>query len=325
MGDQMHRLSVRRSRIRAVVLSTAIALVASSCYHWNTLYDGGPLNDPLITETFTLGPYDLAGNDQPGWEVLGNREIPRPTGNVAIKRVDFDVVDGDGNSITSHLVHLHHIVVRDTGRADPLCGGGARFTGTGLERTPTILWGDYAYLSEAGDAWAANFHLHTTTPTAVDDVHIEYTVQYETWTDPTEFRSTTPYFLDVTGCGQGSIYDVPGDGGPASVHVASQTYTAPVDGIAVFAGGHIHAGGIDATLTREATGEDYCTATAQYTATTHHPSHPNLGTLNRITHCVMHSEMAAGEQFTLRATYDNEYFVGKAMGIMLTHVWHPEP
>ena len=96
MGDQMHRLSVRRSRIRAVVLSTAIALVASSCYHWNTLYDGGPLNDPLITETFTLGPYDLAGNDQPGWEVLGNREIPRPTGNVAIKRVDFDVVDGDG-------------------------------------------------------------------------------------------------------------------------------------------------------------------------------------------------------------------------------------
>ena len=300
-----------------------MALVTSACYHWNTLYDGGPLNDPFVTETFQIGPFDLTGNDQPGWEVLGNRVIPRPAGNVAIRRIDFDVVDGDGNSITNHLVHLHHIVVRDMGKTDPVCGGGARFTGTGLERTPTILWGDYAYLSEAGDAWVANFHLHTTSTTPVDDVRIEYTIAYETYTDPSEFRGTTPYFLDVTGCNQGSVYDVPGGGGPNSVHVASRTYTTPADGISVFTGGHIHAGGIEASLTRDATGEDYCTATASYLAMTHHPYHPNLGTLDRISHCVTHSEVNAGEKFTLRSTYDNEIFVGKAMGIMLTHIWHP--
>lgn len=77
---------------------------------------------------------------------MGNRAIPRPVGNAAIKRVDFDVVDGSGNAISSHLVYLHHIVVRDTGKPDPLCNGGARFTGTGLERSPTILWGDYALM-----------------------------------------------------------------------------------------------------------------------------------------------------------------------------------
>jgi hypothetical protein len=31
----------------------------------------------------------------------------------------------------------------------------------------------------------------------------------------------------------------------------------------------------------------------------------------------------AGEQFTLRSRYDNEHFVGKAMGIMLVHTYEP--
>jgi hypothetical protein len=313
---------VRRGRLLGVVF--VLTIVATACYHANTPYDGGPLNDPVTTESFRIGPYDLAGVNEPGWEVKGNRTIPRPSGNVAIKRVDFNVVDGDGNDVPIHMVHLHHIVVSDQGKVDAICGGGARFTGTGLERTPTILWGDYAYLSSAGSSWRANFHLHTTTSMPAEDVFIEYTIQYESYTDPSEFRGTTPYFLDVTGCGQGSIYDVPGDGGPGSVHTASRTYTAPDDGIAVFAGGHVHTGGLDASLTRDATGEDYCTATAHYTPTTHHPFHPNHGTLHRISHCLMHSEVNAGETFTLRARYDNEIPLAKTMGIILTHVWHPD-
>lgn len=310
---------------RLLGVAFVLAFTATSCYHANIAYDGGSLTDPTTTETFRIGPYDLAGINEPGWEVLGNRSIPRPAGNVAIKRVDFNVVDGSGAEVPIHKVHLHHIVVRDEGKVDPICGGGARFTGTGLERTPTILWGDYAYLSGAGSQWKANFHLHTTTSTPADGVYIEYKVQYEQYTNPSQFRGTTPYFLDVTGCGAGSIYDVPGGGGPESVHTATRTYTAPADGIAVFAGGHIHTGGLNATLTRNATGEDYCTATAEYSPTMHHPYHPNHGTLHRISHCVMHSEVNAGETLTLRANYDNELPLTKTMGIMLTHVWHPNP
>lgn len=316
------RNPVRSGRQFGVVL--VLAIIGTSCYHANTSYNGGPLNAPVTTETFRLGPYNLAGLNEPGWEVLGNRTIPRPAGNVAIKRVDWNVVDASGTEVPIHKVHLHHIVVSDQGKTDPICGGGARFTGTGLERTPTILWGTYAYLSSAGSQWNGNFHLHTTTSTPANGVYIEYKIEYATYTNPSQFRGTTPYFLDVTGCGAGSIYDVPG-GGPGTVHTATRTYTAPADGIAVFAGGHIHTGGIDATLTRDATGEDYCTATAQYTPTTHHPYHQNHGTLDRISSCLIHSGMNAGETFTLRANYDSEFPLTKTMGIMLTHVWHPGP
>jgi hypothetical protein len=38
---------------------------------------------------------------------------------------------------------------------------------------------------------------------------------------------------------------------------------------------------------------------------------------------LLHSEVNAGETFTLRSNYDNEFPVLKAMGIMLSHVYEP--
>ena len=102
----------------------------------------------------------------------------------------------------------------------------------------------------------------------------------------------------------------------------TKTYTAQRDGIAVFAGGHIHAGGQDISLTRDATDEDYCTATATLRRDGH-PSHPIFGQLHDISSCLQHSEVNAGETFTLRSRYDNEYPSLKAMGIMLSHVYEP--
>jgi len=314
-------------RARTVIAVTAFGALLSGCfYHSNVPWSGGRLNDPMITATFRIGPFDLAAMNEPGWEELGNHAIPRPSGNVALKELEFDVVDGDGKRVGLELVHLHHIVMIDTSESDAVCPSQpARFGGTGTERTPLKLIGDYAYRVDAGDVWRANYHIHTTSMTPVDDVYVQYTVRYEPITSESTFKYTTPYFLDVTGCwssGSASIYDVPGDGGPGSEHIAAKTYTAPRDGIAVWAGGHIHAGGIDLSLERDATGEDYCTATASY-APGGHPSHPNLGQLQRISWCLLHSEIDAGEEFTLRSRYDNEFFVGKAMGIMLVHVYHP--
>jgi hypothetical protein len=251
--------------------------------------------------------------------------MPKPSGNVALKTMDFNVVDGSGNSIGMDRVHLHHIVMMDASVPDPLCPSvGARFGGTGGERTKLNLLGDYAYKVDAGDTWYSNFHLHTTTSTPVQDVYIEYTVTYEPVEPGHTFKWTTPYFFDVTGCwdNSASLYDVPGGGGSGSVHTAQTSYTAPRDGIAVFAGGHIHAGGFTSSLTRNSTGEDYCTNTASY-APGGHPNHPNMGQLQKITPCQMHSEVKAGETFTLRSNYDNELPVLKAMGIMLVHVYHP--
>jgi hypothetical protein len=313
------------TRTRAVVGSALFAVALSGCwYHTNVPWSGGSIGDPVVTETFRLGPFNLAPMNQPGWEFLGNHQVPRPAGNVALKEMDFNVVDGNGNTVGFDRVHLHHIVMIDTSRSDSTCTSqSARFGGTGAERTKMHLLGDYAYRVDAGDVWRANYHIHTTSmDTPANNVYIEYTIKYEPITAQSNFKYTTPYFLDVTGCGNASIYDIPGGGGAGSEHIASRTYTAPRDGIAVWAGGHIHSGGFDVSLERDATGEDYCTATGSYQPGGH-PSHPNLGQLYKVSSCVLHSEVNAGEEFTLRSRYDNEHFVAKAMGIMLVHTYEP--
>jgi hypothetical protein len=316
-----------KSSGRLVVLAVAVAVLTSGCfYHQNVAWDGGQItNRETITETFAIGPFSLAPMSQPGWEVLGNpSSMPRPDGNIAIKGIRWDVVDGDGMPIPISLVHLHHIVMIDQSRPDPLCPSvGARFTGAGMERVPLDLLGDYAYMTGATDVWRSTFHIHSTSMTPVPEAYIQYKIIYEEVDDPSDYREVTPYFLDVTGCWGNSEYDVPGGGGAGSVHIAERTYTARADGIAVFAGGHTHAGGLDLQLTRQSTGEDYCTATARYTPGTAHPSHPNLGQLSGVSRCLLHSEIEAGEQFTLTSRYDNEYPVPRSMGIMLTYVWHP--
>jgi hypothetical protein len=322
----MVRGVVRRARAVGLVLALAASL--SGCwYHTNVPWAGGSIDDPVVVETLRIGGWNLAARDQPGWEVLGNQLMPKPQGNLALKSIDFSLVDAAGNPISTHLVHLHHIVMMDMTRPDPLCPEvGARFAASGSERTPLVLPGDYAYRVDAGDLWGSTFHVHTSGPAAVNGVYLQYEVTYEriTTANANSFKYTSPYFFDVTGCWENSAseYNVPGGGAAGSEHVLPRQYTMPRNGTAVFAGGHLHAGGIDLSLTRDGTGEDYCTALPKYTPGGH-PSHPRLGYLNDIDPCPIHSRVNAGERFTLRSTYDNQYPVAKAMGIMLMHVYEP--
>ena len=324
----MVRGRVRRARARAlaVVLVTAMATSLSGCwYHTNVPWAGGAIDDPVIVETLRIGGWDLAARDQPGWEVRGEQLMPKPQGNLALKSIDFSLVDAAGNPISSHLVHLHHIVMMDMTRPDPLCPNvGARFAASGAERTPLALPGDYAYRVDSGDLWGATFHVHTSGPAPATGVFLQYEMTYERITASSDFKYTTPYFFDVTGCWESSAseYDVPGGGAAGSEHELARSWTMPRNGTAVFAGGHLHAGGVDLALTRDATGEDYCTAFPEYVPGGH-PSHPRLGYLQDIDACAVHSRVNAGERFTLRSTYDNQYAVARAMGIMLVHVYEP--
>jgi hypothetical protein len=52
-------------------------------------------------------------------------------------------------------------------------------------------------------------------------VPIKYTIDYQPGADATNSRPLDVYFQDVTGW-ENSTYDVPGDGGPGSVHVRSR-------------------------------------------------------------------------------------------------------
>jgi hypothetical protein len=310
-----------------VVAMAAFSLVLGGIFSHPDVASGGLAADPPVRiKTFRIGPWDLAPINEDGWQVLGNEQLPHPKGNVAIQSIKFHVTNEHGHHVGLHRVHLHHIVAIDQSQPDAVCPSvGARFAGTGAERTPLKLDRKFRYRVDEGDVWGSTFHIHTTSSEPAHGVYIEYTIKYQRITPDSDFKYTTPYFLDVTGCWENSasLYDVPGGGGEDSIHTAEKTYTAPRDGRAVWAGGHIHAGGIDISLTRDANDENICTAVASYNGQMVHPFHPEFGQLDDITYCPLTSKVSSGETFTLRSNYDNEYQTLKAMGIMLVHIYEP--
>jgi len=241
--------------------------------------------------------------------------MPRPAGAFGLKSAKFNVVDQNGTPYSAHDVHLHHIVMTTPARQDALCPGRSeRFIGSGMERTPVALTNPYAYMVGAKDQWGSIFHLMNETPagTPAKTIYIEYTLGYQPGATASNSRAVQPMFQDITGCG-GSTYDVPGDGGPGSVHTKSRSWTSAKDGIAVFAAGHMHDGGIDITLKDATSNSTACKGTATY-----HENPRHLATING---CAMHNKVTAGHSYSVTARYENSQPLDDVMGIMFTYVW----
>jgi len=238
--------------------------------------------------------------------------MPRPSGSFGLKGATFDVVDQNGAPVSVHDVHLHHIVMTTSAHQDVLCPGRReRFIGAGMERTPINLPNPYAYLVSGSEQWGSIYHLMNETA-STRTVYIQYTLKYQPGANATNSRPVEPWFMDITGCGN-STYDVPGNGGPGSVHARSRSWQAPRDGMAVFAGGHLHDGGIDITLRDTAPGSPTCTGTATY--------HENPRHLSSINSCPMHEKVIGGHSYRVTARYDNSQRWDDVMGIVLAYVW----
>jgi hypothetical protein len=298
---------VNRKLATVAVFIAGVVLVATACEPVRNPPPGG---GEVVTQTFRYGPFTLG----PGGELQGSPTsgMPRPTGAFGLKGARFDVVDQNFTPVSVHDVHLHHIVMTTSARTDQLCPGRReRFIGAGMERTPIILGGPYAYLVGANDQWGSIWHLMNETQ-STKTVYIQYTLDYQPGANATNSRPLDVYFQDITGCGN-STYDIPGDGGPGSVHVKSKSWPAPRDGMAVFTGGHLHDGGIDITLKDSTSNTTFCTGTATYHENPHH-----LASINA---CILHHKVTAGHNFTVTARYDNSRPYIDVMGIMLTYVW----
>ncbi len=301
---------VTRSRWIVIGMVVGIASLAASCVPLQNAPAGG---GEILTQTFRVGPFHLG----PGEEVMGSPSsgLPRPTGAFGLKGARFDLVDQNGTTISPHDVHLHHIVLTTSAREDQLCPGRPeRFLGSGMERTPVKLWGPYTYLVSADDQWGAIYHVMNQTPpgTPAKDVYIQYTLDYQPGANATNSRPLDVYFQDVTGCGN-STFDVPGGGGAGSVFEKSRSWVAPRDGIAIYAGGHLHEGGINITLDDEEAGYTLCTGTAMY--------HENPRHLSTINPCTLHHLVFAGHNYKVTARYDNSQPWSDVMGIYMTWVW----
>jgi hypothetical protein len=298
----------RKTLLGAVVV--AAVLIGTAC---EPMVNAPPGGGETITQTFRYGPFTLG----PGGEVEGapSSGMPRPVGAFGLKGARFNVVDAAGVPVSVHDVHLHHIVMTTSARTDELCPGRReRFIGAGMERTPITLWGPYTYLVSASEQWGSIYHLMNETPpgTPPKTVYIEYTLDYQPGANATNSRPLDVYFQDITGCGN-STYDIPGNGGPGSVHTRSASWTVPRDGLAVWTGGHLHEGGIDITLADTTSGATFCTGTATY--------HENPRHLSAINPCLLHDRITAGDSLRVTARYENSEPLQDVMGIMLTYVW----
>jgi hypothetical protein len=291
------------------------ALVATGCAAFNGL--GTVDLSQTVTQSFQLGPFNLAPMDEPGFESNATQNnIPRPAGAHGIKYMTFDIVDENGVPVSKHDVHLHHVLLMNNNRTDLLCPGRKeRFSGAGAERTPIDLWDDYAYMVGAADRWDALWHVMNESEIA-RTVYIKYTVSYIPGLTAQTGRAVTPFFQDVAGCG-GSTFDVPGNGGPGSVFTKSRTWTAPEDGVAIYTGAHLHEGGIDQTLSKVYSGQVACTSVVSY--------HEEPRHIDKITPCKLHHTVKAGHKYRLTSRYDNSQPYQDVMGINITYVWHGTP
>jgi hypothetical protein len=303
----MFNRPIRRRLAALAAVGGGALLFATGCV---PLQNAPPGGGEIVTQTFRYGPFTLG----PNGEVQGSPSsgMPRPSGAFGLKSAKFNVVDQNGTPVSVHDVHLHHIVMTTSAREDQLCPcRRERFIGAGMERTPINILGPYAYLVGANDQWGSIYHLMNETD-QTKTVYIEYELGYQPGANASNTRPVDAYFQDVTGCG-GSTYDIPGDGGPGSVHTRSRSWTAPRDGIALFSGGHLHDGGIDISLKDATTGTEFCKGIVSYHENPHH--------LASINGCLLHHKVEGGHPFTVTARYKNSEPYADVMGIMLTYVW----
>ncbi len=304
---------------------------------------GGPINEVVVD----FGPFDLTALGTGATsEDVGEGAIPRPPGAYGLKYVLFDIVDADGNSFGKHDIHMHHFVAASVNEPDPLCdrtfsGIPVRpVFGTGAERTPIAFPGPYVSMVEDNDVWGATWHLMNLTD-AAETVYIRYRLGIQEGATATNSRVVTPYFLDVTAGAEGPAdsrscgaanYQVPGDGGPDSHTIRSNSWAIERAGILVGAGSHLHAGGLTGVLTDE-DGTEICDSPAIYSdGGPHEHSAPlpdavgsgasHLGSIDRIQPCLLHHQVPAGERITLDAHYDNSHSYRDVMGIMMLYIWH---
>ena len=299
---------------RLAVAGVAAALLAATAAACDPIVNAPPGGGEVVVGTYRIGPFALAPEGQPGSESQATRaNVPRPPGAFGMKSIRFDIVDAAGNAIPHGAVHLHHVLLMNPARTSPYCGNWPeRFAGAGSERTPMSLANPYAYMVGSNERWNALWHIMNMSD-APQEVYIQYTVGYQPGATAQNTRAVTPFFLDVTGCGN-STYDVPGDGGPGSVHTRSRTWTAPWDGYLVTAGGHLHGGGIDIAIRDDADGLE-CKMVAHYD----HP-HPHDAP-SSITTCPTHEQIGAGQTFTVTSRYDNSEPHEDVMGIVLAYGW----
>jgi plastocyanin len=180
-----------------------------------------------------------------------------------ITHMSVNIVDKDGTPVPIQRLMLHHIVFSKLGAPNPQCrqftgfdadqhlpGLARPFFALGEERNQLVLPAGYGLAMKRNDFWLntwmlMNHRKHT------DHAFIEWKVTYTT--DPTT-KPVHPYWLDVKNCNADPIFSVPGGRKRGSTYSRSYQFDMPESGRIVAAGGHMHGGARNLSISQPACG-----------------------------------------------------------------------
>jgi plastocyanin len=206
------------------------------------------------TYTLRFGPLKLNG-----YQVRQNTDYVKTPGvNGYITKMVATVVDKKGRPIPIQRVMLHHVLFVNRGRNDhgDRHDGSCpklpreRFYGTGEEHQTLDLPPGYGVPLRKKDRWTAAWMLMNHRKQR-DVGYIQYKVTVETAKKLTPVKA---YWLDVTNCGGGVYYNVPGGGAPGTTNHKTLTWRPPFNGRLVAGGAHLHGGAESMKLFQERCG-----------------------------------------------------------------------
>ncbi len=160
------------------------------------------------------GPYSIPANGEvnSALSLPGYVTVTPPCTNCALTDMVPDLVDAStGASVNlADGAMLHHVVLFNPGRTDPVCPGGLpgawgeRFFAAGNERTHAHLPLNFGYHNDNA-TWRMTYHMVNKSATT-KQVNIQ--VIYR-WRPKAETQQAVPAWLDIDGCNGDSQYQIP--------------------------------------------------------------------------------------------------------------------
>jgi hypothetical protein len=238
-----------------VVAMFAALLLPAAANGWTDDRNDKPVRSGTETENL-YGPFNIpaAAGGSPGqiYNQINSVASPCPTSDCRITDIVPDLVRTTSTGQTRNIqdgLMLHHFLLKDPGRADPVCPTGLqgqfgiRFFAAGNERTHLHMPQPYGY-APASTSWTLITHIYNFNA-APEQVYVKASYRYRPLA---ETKQATPYWLDVDGCND-SEYSVPTGysdthvappGAPPGNNANQEWWTSTVDGNVLSTAGHSH-------------------------------------------------------------------------------------
>jgi plastocyanin len=311
-------LATAATALAALAVAPAMASAATHTASYNVPVDMGPYE---VRQTLSL--------------------VPKPNVDGFITGMTANVVDAGGKPVPIRRLMLHHIVFLRIGKHNPMC---STFTGydsrpypaaysnaepifgNGEERNQLALPKGYGYQVAKDNLPFAMVWMLMNHRGVADHAFIHYTV---TWDDATDLKPVQPYWLDVRNCNADPVYDVPGGGKKGSTYTQTYNYRMPESGRIVAAGGHVHGGAKDLTISEPDCSNRTVFRSKPAWGMPDHPFYnvrPILHEPGPISMSGMLSKtgypIAKGQRVRLTSNYDGSRPHTRVMGISMIYVAH---